>query len=111
MTQSADLPVRPFGAEPAGPAFAAGAPPEVPGAAPARTLVAFGAVSLLCTAVPGAASQCFDARHRPQACHATTGHAVAATPVRKVAVPTVVAKSAGGGGFSNWPRITANLIP
>src|SRR5438309_8721789 len=40
MTQSADLPVRPFGVRPAEPAFATGAPPDASGATPARALLA-----------------------------------------------------------------------
>jgi hypothetical protein len=113
VTQSADLPVRPFGAEPAEPAFAAGAPPDASGAAPARTPMAvLTAISLLCTAAPGAASKCFDARHRPQVCQAKSGPVVASAPAKKAAGPmTVVAKSAGGGGFSHWPRIAADLMP
>src|SRR5258708_5795326 len=88
VTRSADLPVGPFGAEPAGPAFATGAPPDASGAAPARSPMALlTAISLLCTAAPGAASKCFDAQHRPQVCQAKSGQVVARTAVKKAAVP------------------------
>jgi hypothetical protein len=69
-------------------------------------------ISLLCTAVPGAASKCLDARHRPQVCKAKSEWAAARTASKKAAPPTtVVVKSAGGGGFSHWPRIAADLMP
>ena len=110
VTQSADSPVRPFGAEPVAPAFAVGVSPDAPGAAPARTVMAFAAISLLCTAVPSAASQCLDARHRPRACHAASGQVLATAPVKKVAAPKRVGSS-GGGGLGGWPRITGNLMP
>jgi hypothetical protein len=112
-TQSADLPVRPFGARPAEPAFAAGAPPDAPGATPARALLAFSAVLLLCSAVPVAAGHCIDkTRHLAHACPAKSGQPLMRAPVRKAAPPvTVVLKSAGGGSFNHWRPIAADLMP
>jgi hypothetical protein len=112
MTQSADLPVRPFGARPAEPAFATGAPPDAPGATPARALLAFSAVLLLCSAVPVAAGRCIDkARHHQVACPARSGQAAVSAPVRRAPLTTVVLKSAAGGGFSHWTPIAADLMP
>ena len=112
-TQSADLPVRPFGARPAEPAFAAGAPPDASGATPARALLAFSAILLLCSAVPVAAGHCIDkTRHRAQACRVKAGQFAVAAPTRKAAPPvTVVLKSAGGGAFNHWRPVAADLMP
>ena len=112
LTKSADLPVRPFGAEPAAPAFATGASPEVPAAAPASALLAIAAVLLLGIAAPASASKCFDSKHRPQACRVKAGPGVAAAPAKRVAPPTtIVLKGVGGGGVSPWPQIAADLMP
>jgi hypothetical protein len=111
-TQSADLPVRPFGARPAEPAFAAGAPPDAPGATPARALLAFSAIILLCSAMPVAA-RCIDrTTHRAEICRAKPSQSAVTPPTRKAAPPvTVVLKSAGGGSFSHWRPIAADLMP
>ena len=112
VTQSADLPVRPFGAKLAEPVSAAGAPPDAPGAAPAGTKLALAGILVFCTAVPVAAGHCADVRHRPEACHAKFPQAAVTAPTRKVAVPTtVVLKNGGGGTFTGWPRIAADLMP
>jgi hypothetical protein len=110
VTQSADLPVRPFGSKSAEPVSAAGAPPDAPGAAPAGTKLALAGLLVFCMAVPVAAGHCADVRHRPEACHARAGQAVA--PTKRVAVPTtIVLKNVGGGTFTGWPRIAADLMP
>jgi hypothetical protein len=108
---SADLPVRPFGAEPAAPAFAAGAPPDAPGAAPARNLLAFAGILLLGTAAPVAAGQCIGkTAHHPNTCVGNARQAIAAAPAKRATTGgTVVLKSSGG--FSGWPRIAADLMP
>jgi hypothetical protein len=113
VTQSADLPVRPFGAEPAEPAPAAwGAPPDAPAAAPARALLALAAVASLCTAVP-AAGRCFANAKQPQKlCRARPAQPAVAAPAKKPgASRTIVLKGAGGSGFSRWTPIAADLMP
>ena len=112
-TQSADLPVRPFGAEPAAPAIAAGAPPDAPTATPARALLAFFGILLLCSAVPVAAGKCIDkTRHREVTCPVKARQMAAVTPPAKkvVSVPTVVLKSAGGGS-AHWMPLASDLMP
>ena len=113
VTQSADLPVRPFGAEPAEPALAAGAPPDGPGATPARALTAFSALLLLCSAVPVAAGKCIDkTRHREVSCPLKARQvAVATTPVKKVVSPTTVILKSPGGGSAHWMPIASDLMP
>ena len=114
VTQSADLPVRPFGAEPAEPASAArGAPPDAPAAAPARALLALAGVLFLCTAVPAAAGRCpANARQPQKLCRAKPAQPAVAAPAKKSgASRTVVLKGAGGGGFSRWTPIAADLMP
>lgn len=113
VTQSADLPVSPFGAEPAEPALAAGAPPDGPAARPARALTAFSALLLLCSAVPVAAGKCIDkTRHRQVACPLKSRQvAVATAPVKKVASPTTVILKSPGGGSAHWMPIASDLMP
>lgn len=111
VMQSADLPVRPFGAEPAEPALAAGAPPDGPGAAPARALMAFSAILLLCSAVPVAASKCIDkTMHRQVTCPLKARQVATVTAPAKKAPTTVILKSPGGGS-AHWMRITSDLMP
>jgi len=111
--QSADLPVRPFGAEPAAPALAAGAPPDASTATPARALLAFFGILLLCSAVPVAAGKCIDkSRHRAVTCPIRARQMAAVTPPAKkvVSAPTVVLKGSGGG-YSRWTPIASDLMP
>src|SRR6185369_14414921 len=112
-TQSADLPVRPFGAEPAAPALAAGAPPDAPTATPARALLAFFGILLLCSAVPVAAGKCIDkSQHRAVTCPIKARQMAAVTPPAKkgVSPPTVVLRGAGGGS-AHWMPIASDLMP
>jgi hypothetical protein len=113
VTQSADLPVRPFGAEPAEPASAAwGAPPDAPAAAPARALLALAAIVSLCTAVPAAGRCLANAKQPQKLCRARPAQPAVAAPAKKPgASRTVVFKGAGGGGFSRWTPIAADLLP
>jgi hypothetical protein len=112
-TQSADLPVRPFGAEPAAPALAAGAPPDAPTATPARALLAFFGILLLCSAVPVAAGKCIDkTRHRQVTCPMKARQiAAVAAPARKMAFPPAVVLKSGGGGSAHWMPIASDLMP
>ena len=109
--QSADLPVRPFGAEPAAPASAVGAPPDAPAATPARALLAFCSVLLLCSAVPVAASKCIDKSRHRHVCPVKE-QVAAVMPVRKAPAPsTIVLRCAGGGASTHWMRIASDLMP
>ena len=112
LTESADLPVRPFGAEPAAPALAAGAPPDAPTATPARALLAFFGILLLCSAVPVAAGKCIDkSRHRAVTCPIKARQMAAVTPpAKKGSSPTVVLRGAGGGS-AHWMPIASDLMP
>jgi hypothetical protein len=112
-TQSADLPVRPFGAKLAEPALAAGAPPDAPGATPASGLVRLLALSVLCIAAPIAAARpVANGNHVHAACpkkHSAPAVA-AATPARPAA-RQVIFLNGGGGGIGHWGRIAADLMP
>jgi len=113
VTQSADLPVRPFGAEPAEPAFAIGTPPDVPGAAPASRLVRLAALAALCIAAPVTAAQKVPSANYHRHCcpqrQAAQGAAWAAP--KPAARPAITLSGAGGGGIRNWGRIAADLMP
>ena len=112
LTESADLPVRPFGAEPAEPASAAGAPPDAPGAAPARALRAFLAIVLLGTAAPVLAGHCREgAKSPPKQCRVKRDQPAAATPAKKAAPRTTVVMKSAGGGFTHWMPIASDLMP
>src|SRR5437899_606364 len=63
VTQSADLPVGPFGAEPAAPALAGKAPPDALAAAPVIARAALSSVLLLWVAGPAAAIAPVPAHH------------------------------------------------
>ena len=113
-THSADLPVRPFGAEPAAPALAAGAPPDAPTATPARALLAFFGILLLCSAVPVAAGKCIDkTRHHQVTCpmKARQLAAVAAPAKKVVSPPAAVVLKSSGGGSAHWMPIASDLMP
>jgi len=112
VTQSADLPVRPFGAKLAEPAFAAGAPPDAPGAAPAFGLARIAALSMLVIAAPAAAAHSIPAANHHRACcpNRHSVPAVAAAPAKPEA-RQAGRWSAGGGAFTGWPRIAADLMP
>jgi hypothetical protein len=112
LTESADLPVRPFGAEPAEPASAAGAPPDAPGAAPARALRAFLAIVLLGTAAPVLAGHCREgAKNPPKQCRVKRDQPAAAAPAKKAAPRTTVVMKSAGGGFTHWMPIASDLMP
>ena len=115
-TQTADSPVRPFGAEPAEPALAAGTPPDGPGAAPARAAIAIAGLAFLCTAIPAAATvACPDrTRSQPQACAPKPAQQPSAVPPRKTTQSVnVIIKSRGGGRgfFGWWPSTHSDLMP
>jgi len=114
-TQTADSPVRPFGAEPAEPALAAGTPPDGPGAAPARAAIAIAGLAFLYTAVPAGAVACPDkSRSQPQACAPKPAQQPSAVPPRKTTHSvSVIIKSRGGGRgfFGWWPSTHSDLMP
>jgi len=113
MTQSADLPVRPFGARPAEPAFATGAPPDAPGATPALRLLRLAGLGLLCIAGPVAAAQKAPSANHSRACcpkkHVAQGAAWVAP--KAAPRPAITLSTGGGGGIGNWGRIAADLMP
>ena len=112
VTQSADLPVRPFGTEPAEPAFAAGASPEAPGAAPARALPALCALLLLFTAGPALAGRCGGvSKLPPQVCRVKAGQAAPAAPAKKAHGSTIVVLKGGNASTSHWMPIASDLMP
>lgn len=112
MTQSADLPVRPFGAEPAEPALAAGAPPEAPGATPARVVLVFSAILLLCSAGPVAAGgSAGKTSHHHGRCPGKARQSAVVTPTKKVAAPITVVLKDTGGGSAHWMPIASDLMP
>src|SRR5438045_5059068 len=113
ITQSADLPVRPFGAEPAEPAPAVrGAPPDAPAAAPAFALVWLAGLSILCLGTPVAATGSPQTAKRHAPCPIRHRHASPAPVAPKPAAPQRSTSLSGGvGGLRIWEGIAADLMP
>jgi hypothetical protein len=75
-------------------------------------MLALVAVVSLCAAVPAAGRCLANAKQPQKLCQARPAPPAVAAPAKKLGAPrTVVLKGAGGGGFSRWTPITADLLP
>jgi hypothetical protein len=116
VTQSAHLPVGPFGAEPAAPALAGKAPPDALAAAPVIARAALSSVLLLWVAGPAAAIAPVPVHHHSCPAKHAQQQSAAAIPAKPVARPATAlgngnGGSSGGSGFGHWLRITSDVMP